>query len=270
MVCTPYAYTCAALENPELFVSYDGVIWDVPGGTINPLVPTPPNEGDHNSDPDMLFYEDQLWLYFRETRRATIPNENSIRLMKSSDGIKWSVPVEVLRDTSGSELLSPAVIHNGDSFAMWTVERLEGAFKITRRTSGDGANWSLPAICDTNGLASGRILWHIDVIREPDRLSALIVSVSSHGGAGARIHYGHSLDEGFSWIVGPFLFDQAYEFETKWQYRGTLLKVAADPHLYQLWYSAATEQSAWSIAYLKAIREGNSLRPHSFGIPAKA
>lgn len=264
MVCTPYPYSCDIFENPEIFASFDGSLWEIPDGVKNPLVARPVAVGDHNSDPDLLYHDSQLWLYFRETRRGGSTSINRIFLTRSADGIQWTAPMEVLCDQAGTELLSPAVLHDGSCFVMWTVEKMGDEFKIVRRESSDGTKWSSATICPAEGLAEGRSLWHIDVIKEPDRLSALLVSISSTAMAETRIHYGFSLDEGLSWNVGPFLFDRAYEFEAGHQYRGTLLKLSEQPHSYQVWYSAVTRQKAWSIAYLKMVREENNLLPRNW------
>jgi hypothetical protein len=70
MACTPYPNKESSFENPEIFASYDGISWAMPDGAQNPLVPTPAGAGDHNSDPDVVFHENQLWLFYRETLRS--------------------------------------------------------------------------------------------------------------------------------------------------------------------------------------------------------
>lgn len=97
MVCTPYPYKDNRVENPEIFVSYDGIIWAGPDGGQNPIVATPKVAGDHNSDPDMVFYENQMWLFYRETQKSRAPGKtpdrNIIYLLKSKDGVQWTPPV---------------------------------------------------------------------------------------------------------------------------------------------------------------------------------
>jgi hypothetical protein len=271
MVCTPYPYGDFVFENPEIFVSYDGLQWVVPDGLHNPLVQKPENAFDHNSDPDLVFHENKLWLFYRETLRGKSPAENRIYLLQSVDGIFWSPPVEVLRDDAGKQLLSPAVLHDGRWFWMWTVEIRQKELTLMRRRSIDGIHWSEPPeAASLVGLEQGRKPWHIDVIQDENHLSAILVSCAQFGGSGGRIHYVHS-DDGLRWNVNSFLFEQAYEFERNLQYRATLRKVhglqqegthpEGPNQEYELWYSAASSAELFSIAYVRLRRSGNELFP---------
>jgi hypothetical protein len=260
MVCTPYAYADFARENPEIFASYDGIHWIVPDGVENPLVASPSEPFDHNSDPDMLFVDGRLWLYYRETRRTACQPEDRVYLMTSVDGVRWSAAVEVLVSYGDTALLmSPAVVHDGYRFHMWTVEREAKRFKVMRRSSEDGLRWSAPLECTVVGLTD-RQPWHLDVIREEGRLSALLVSFTE--ATDWRLHYAYSLDDGKTWNVQGYLFELAYEFEEALQYRASLLKTGDRPtSTYQVWYSAANRRLMFSIAYQVIVREGGTLKP---------
>lgn len=264
MVCTPYPYKDNRVENPEIFVSGDGVFWSVPDGTRNPLVPSPRIAGDHNSDPDMIFYRDQLWLFYRETQKSRqptlLPDTNILYLTTSSNGIQWSPPVEILRDTEGNQLLSPAVLHDGTHFLMWTVDLDGGELKLARRTSSDGLSWSAPETGTVMGLDAGRQPWHIDVIAEPEGFSAVLVSCTGLGGAGTRMHYAQSTD-GLNWSTNGFLLEQIYEFEANLQYRASLRKASGKSPEYELWYSASSLTDVFSIAYLRLFRDLDRLIP---------
>jgi hypothetical protein len=207
----------------------------------------------------MFFLNGKLWLYYRETRFTTVPAETRIWLTTSVDGARWSTPLEALR-TRGDEalLMSPAVIHEGGLFRMWTVERTASGLQLSRRDSADGVRWSPPSPCSLVGL-SDREPWHLDVIREENRLSALMVSVKA--GADWRLHYACSLDEGNIWNVEGFLLEPAYEFEEAFQYRATLLKTGSRPHKYRIWYSAANHRNMHSIAHLEMMRQNGNLEP---------
>jgi len=261
LACTPYPHRNAQFENPEIFVSFDGINWAVPFGLKNPLVPSPAVTGDHHSDPDILFHDDHLWLFYRQTIRSKTPNENRLLLLKSRDGVRWSSPVEVLCDKTGRELLSPAVIHDGYQFLMWTVEICDEKFMLVRRSSFDGVVWSAPVECNLTGLETPRHAWHFDVLQESERLSAVLVSCVGKGGGKSRIHYAYSENQGLSWATEGFLFEQAYEFEAEVQYRGSLLRREGQTSAYDLWYSAGSSRNLFSIAYVRLTRDRNRLLP---------
>lgn len=262
MVCTPYPYQEERFENPEIFSSFDGVAWTIPDGGQNPLVPTPEHDAGHHSDPDMIFHENQLWLFYRKTLRRGGTRGNKLYLIRSTDGVRWSLPMEILSEHSGTELLSPAVIHDGACFVMWTVEKNSAEFRIMRRTSSDAIDWSAPVPAKIVGMADGLHPWHLDIIREEDRLSAMLVSCIGASGAGSRIHYAYSEDHGRTWFDTGFLLEQAYEFEANLQYRATLCKMPNHPAHYELWYSASNFENMFSIAYLRMVREEGKLFPY--------
>jgi hypothetical protein len=265
MACTPYPYTASALENPEILASHDGLNWEVPEGLRNPVVAKPQGAGDHNSDPDMLFYQGQLWLFYRETLRSktpkTSPDQNTIYLVKSTDGVHWSPPLAILQDNSGRQLVSPAVIHDGLSFSMWMVEVQHGRLTLVRRGSLDGENWSEPVLASLSGLESGRYPWHIDVAQDGDQLAAVLVSCTGLGGVASRIHYASSADGGLTWAARGFLLPLAYEFEGKLQYRASLRPIHSRGGDFELWYSAASATDMFSIAYLRLARSAETLVP---------
>ncbi|HTC61821.1 MAG TPA: hypothetical protein VK709_03190 [Candidatus Saccharimonadales bacterium] len=265
MACTPYPYGNAYHENPEIFASHDGTNWTVPSGLKNPQVPSLQRPGDHNSDPDILFYQNELWLFYRETLRSKTPNENRIFLLKSVDGIHWSPRMEVLSESQGKELLSPAVIHNGTCFVMWTIEIISGKLTLMRRCSSDGVYWMEPVQGTLTGLQAPQSVWHIDVIQEEEQLSAVLVSCVGMGGAGAKIHYAASKDGGLNWTVDDLQLEQNYEFESGFHYRASLRRRAEEENHYDLWYTAATQKRMYSIAYLRMVREGNKLLPICIG-----
>jgi len=261
MVCTPYAYGHFVHENPEIFVSHDGISWTIPDGVTNPLISSPAGAWDYNSDPDMSFLNGKLWLYYRETRHAPGSLETRIYLTTSGNGAHWTSPVEVLFARGDEALLmSPAVIHQDGTFHMWTVDRTANEFQVMRRDSTDGFKWSTPVRCALVGL-NEREPWHLDVTCEEDRLSALLVSLKTP--PDWRLHYAYSLDGGNTWHVEGFLFEPAYEFEEASQYRATLLKTGSNPHTYRMWYSAGNRRQMFSIAHQAMSRENGRLEPMS-------
>jgi hypothetical protein len=262
MVCTPYPYANFAYENPEIFASHDGINWIVPEGVRNPLVPCPKGPRDYNSDPDMFFLDGKLWLYYRETRSVSGQKENRIYLTKSTNGADWIPPVEVMMARGVEALLmSPSVVQKDSGFRMWTVDRTAAGLQIMQRQSTDGVKWSAPVPCGVVGLQE-REPWHLDVICEEERLSALLVSLKAI--PDWRLHYAYSVDEGSTWNVEPLLFEPAYEFEEAVQYRATMLKTGSNPPTYRIWYSASNRRNMFSIAHQEVSRENGKLEPVSY------
>ena len=111
-----------------------------------------------------------------------------------------------------------------------------------------------PEIATVAGMDAERHLWHIDVVMEVDRLSAILISSAGGGGGASRMHYAYSQDGGLNWQMGAYLFEQAYEFESQRQYRGSLRKLEESELSYELWYSAANRANMFSIAYLRFRR----------------
>jgi hypothetical protein len=104
----------------------------------------------HLSDPDLVFDPDtrELLLYYRQ---AT--GDNVIWLIRSSDGVSWSAPVEVLRRPS-HEIVSPTVVRKAPSeWYLWAVNSGDigcGAPStvVELRRSTDGVHWSKPEPLD--------------------------------------------------------------------------------------------------------------------------
>ena len=141
---------------------------------------------------------------------------------------------------------------------MWTVEETGTGFQVVSRESDGGNAWTPAKPCELLGLSERRP-WHLDVIREQDRLSALLVTVTRP--PDWRLHYAYSFDEGNTWNVQPFLLEPAYEFEEALQYRATLLKTGSKPDSYRIWYSAANHRDMFSIAHQSMIRANGNLEP---------
>ena len=136
MVATPYTFDNYAVENPSLYVSNDGTHWVVPNGVTNPIVPVSDNSY-FNADPDMLYYQGQLWLFYKQN--SMDPFVYRVNLTRSSDGIHWSMPVTVLKtdrtEPLGDTITSPAISVNEQGFTMWYVIHSTNTSGIFKRNS---------------------------------------------------------------------------------------------------------------------------------------
>ncbi|MGD7051413.1 hypothetical protein [Sutcliffiella horikoshii] len=260
MAMTPMPNRDERFENPSVIASHDGITWEVPTGLVNPIVPAPVDIDDHNSDTDMVFYDNQLWLYYRETKRSATPREQRIKMTKSSDGVNWSTPTVAILDASGRSdaLLSPSVIHKNGLFHMWVVD---GYNNLVKATSANGTNFSNFETCTTIGMPSGRGYWHIDVTANEYRLEMLLNSTSATSGVDGRLQYAYSLDDGLTWHTDAPFIERIYDFEQGRHYRGSIRAVKDNPNLYEIWYSSLSDENRYRVAYLNAVRIENKLYP---------
>jgi hypothetical protein len=166
LAITPYPGGDPAYENPSLFIATRPDEWSLQGGAPNPVVQT---TAGYLSDPDIVFHPEsgELWLYYRQVTR-----DNLIFLIRSSDGVHWSTPLEVVRRPR-HEVVSPSVVRRGPGdWYMWAVNAgPEGCDALTTtvdvRRSMDGERWSdpVPVAMKNPGLWP----WHLEVQWIPAR-----------------------------------------------------------------------------------------------------
>jgi hypothetical protein len=169
MAVTPYPNGNVNQENPSLFYATDPFQWKTLPGASNPVV-RPPKAG-YLSDPDIVFNPDtkELFLYYRE-----FITHNVVKLVRSSDGVSWSAPVDVV-DAPSTTAVSPSVVRRGPGqWEMWTVDAGElgcrnSTTSVTLRRSADGVRWSPPSPVDLAVPVEGFSPWHIEVQWLPSR-----------------------------------------------------------------------------------------------------
>ncbi len=259
MAMTPYPSGNSAQENPSILASHDKVNWEVPGNLINPIIAKPPGTSDHNSDPVLVFINNELHLFYRETIKSVTPIKHTIYLITSTDGENWSTPITILEDTSGKTdgLMSPTILIENGTWKMWVVD---GWGNLVKKTSADGKVWSADIVTTTIGMPFDRNYWHVDVERNGERLEMMLCSSTDTGGANTRLHHAYSIDDGVTWYVSEgFFIDQLYWFEGSLQYRASIVK--GEGNLFDIYYSCMSGDSIWSIAYMQAIYINEKLIP---------
>lgn len=179
LAVTPYPEGDAKFENPSLFAGTRLDVWGLEPGAPNPVVL--PDAG-YLSDPDLVYEPDarELWLYYRQVNGA-----NVVHLLRTSDGIHWSEPVEVAR-APNHDLVSQTVVRRGPGdWWMWSVKSGPagcgaGSTTVEVRRSPDGIGWSEPRTTDLTG---GQLFpWHIDVEWIPSRNEFWAVYNAKAGG----------------------------------------------------------------------------------------
>lgn len=201
LAITPYPGSDARLENPSMFAGSRQDIWALESGAPNPVVL--PRDG-YLSDPDVVYQPEtgELWMYYRHVGAS-----NTIQLVRSSDAVHWSIPVEV-SSAPNHQLVSPTVVRRGPGdWWMWSVNAGPhgcGALTTTveLRRSVDGVSWSDPVSTD---LSQPNLWpWHVDVEWIPSRgeFWALYNGKTETGCATPGLFVASSRD-GITWQAAP-------------------------------------------------------------------
>lgn len=264
MTASPYPLGTDYFENPEFYVSQDGLLWEVPEGLQNPLarVPVYPNRKEirkeFHSDPSLLLHEGMLFLYYRWTALLnTGETENRILLTTSMDGVQWTSSETVLSERlptgTDRKFLSPSTLVLNGVHVLWTVECDAGGRAIFRRESADGYRWSAPERTGLDAALPGEAPWHLDVAAEESGRLLLLLTTARERGLDAELLCGWSDDGGRSWRVVGKPFEPGYFFEKKRVYRSSIVPIKGGPH--RLYYSAMAGDGTWHIASLDLKKE---------------
>jgi hypothetical protein len=199
LAITPYPFGDASRENPSHFVGERPDLFALEDGAPNPLVR--PTVG-HLSDPDLLYVPEsrELWLYYRQ-----VTNENVILLMRTTDGRRWTDPVEVVR-AANHQVVSQTVVRRapGDWW-MWAVNAgKEGcsapAADLEVRRSMDGIHWSAPEPTPVGGV--NRWPWHVEVQWVPSRNEFWAVyNVKGNGDCATPALFLATSPDGYTWTA---------------------------------------------------------------------
>jgi len=250
LAITPYPFGDARRENPSLFGGRRFDTWGLDPGAPNPVVL--PRAG-YLSDPDLVYQPDarELWLYYRQ-----VTDRNVVHLIRSTDGIAWSAPVDVVSGPN-HDVVSPSVVRRGPGdWWMWSVRSgtlgcSAPSTTVDVRRSMDGITWSDPKTAD---LTAGALWpWHIDVEWIPSRNEfwALYNAKTDTGCTTPAIYLATSTD-GLTWktVERPVLMKGRIPAFQDIVYRSTF---AYDPttDAVTFWYSGARFESGnyvWSAA----------------------
>jgi hypothetical protein len=259
MAATPYPSGSDFFENPELFVSYDGICWTRPTQHTNPIVRVPAATGrrdlkkEYHSDASLLLLNGILNVYYRWSGVFLDRSvENRVNIISSANGLDWSGQTTLLSEKGAvSEkrgFLSPSLLFMDGKCVMWTVEKNGANREIVRRTSDDGLSWpeSEKSVLEADYVVQAP--WHLDVVSSAETGGTiLLLTTAEDRGGQAELHYGFGDSEGLSWHLAGKLIDPGYFFEGGKIYRSSL--VALGDGAYTLYYSAF-DGTKWSIARL--------------------
>lgn len=251
MTWTPHTGGDTRNENPSMTVSQDGINWTTPPGLTNPIIPWPGGVSTFNSDPDMVFLDDTLYLLYR-TSSTTFER---LSIVESQDGVTWSDPVPVIDSitTSVNQLVSPALVYRYGRWHMWSITTSSPTrYRMEYRTAPSiYGPWSEPHQCVMPMPSPTIDMWHINVLDVKTKLVGVFSSgdrTQAGSGIDGNLYYAESYD-GINWNLAatPFLFNTADG--TSWDdaklYRSAVVKTATG---YDLFYSAYGTDAKWHVA----------------------
>lgn len=207
MAYTPYPTANSAYENPCLAVSQDGDTWAALSGGASPLVGQP--VGGYNADTQLVMAPDRskMYLIFRE-RISSGATGNNLKIMETTNGVTWTLPVTVLTGAYASQDYASPSIWWDSTNGRWVMisHNLDGAGYPMQRLVTTGSSiysgWgSATTITITHPTA--RTWWHSGFIPLADgRIIGLVQDqASGGGGAGGALFAAESLDGGLTFAV---------------------------------------------------------------------
>lgn len=266
MAATPYQNGNNITENPSIFASNDGYTWEIPSGLTNPVVAYP-GTGNFNSDTN-LFYDSEnktLYMFYRVVFGSTT---EEIRVVSSTDGVTWGSPSTLVTSTqSVRRLVSPSVVRDGDSFAMYAIDFVQSPNKLVKMTSTTlTGGWGEPANC-TLTMPSGRDAWHCDVRRWGNTLYASINdTVLGQTGSGGHLYIAKSLDNGSTWTVAktPYLSKNpnASAWDSELYHACLLPQIGAGGVTLAVYYSSGDAGGSWLIGRTTAQVGDTDTKPN--------
>lgn len=242
MAMTPLAANDETLENPSVLVSNDGTTWQVPAGLTNPIASL------GTSDPDLVYHDGTMYLFYRRTSPGPV---DTINVKTSTNGITWSADTSIITD-AGTGLLSPAVVRDRDgTWRLWSVNLNASPNTVRMWTASNPLGpWTGPSACTASD-PEGRDLWHLDVAFDGTAYRALVTTCTSGtSGTSTRLALGTSTDA-TTWSIGNNVLapsgGSGFDAESVYRSSGVL-----EQSRWRVWYGARKISGGivtWRIGY---------------------
>lgn len=263
MAFTPYPGGSDVDEDPNIAVSQDGIHWETPTGFTNPL----DNQGGgiYNSDTELVVSPDGLTLSC--IWRTVTSTQEILYVRSTTDGIAWTAKTAILTVTKTAEnILSPAILHDGTQWVMWTVDAVPAPNVMRRRTCATlTGTWSASTACTVTGLPAGRDLWHPSVVKLGSQYVCLMNDCTlGANGVDGELYLMRSTDQ-LAWTLNPTpVISQALAGKYDAVYRGCLVPVYGNGRLefdmyHGAWLSGATP--VWGMYLHRLSQRGTTTTP---------
>ncbi len=240
LAITPYRKGNERLENPCVMCSNDLVNWNKPKGGTNPLVSTEDVKMYHYSDPQILFNNNKLEIWYRKRTRGILGDSEVILRKLSCDGMNWSKE-EVLYSSQGTfnQFMSPVVIIENDKYCIWVVDWKNK--KIKYYVSKNGTEWCFIRDIIISPI-EGRYVWHMDIKKTRNGFE-MYFSAALGEYDNQKIAYCYSEDN-VTWSKPVIVMEKGKEgaFDEDFLYRPTFIDI--DNNRY-IMYSARDKKGNW-------------------------
>lgn len=236
MAMTPYPGGNDQFENPSILQSHDGTTWQVPAGLTNPI--DVQKVGGHLADTEIIVDPDnRMWCFWTS-------DPDGVLHSWSDDGVTWAPKASVTWTAGRGGNVSPAIVYRNGIYHMWIVQHTTNELFYYTSPTPAGA-WSLVTKCRVvDPLASGLLVWHLnvnwdDVYQEYHGLITVI-----QGGV-YKLWFATSPD-GANWTFArtALMNPSASAWDNYWIYRSTAVRTETG---YDLWYSGRSSANAWHI-----------------------
>lgn len=227
MAMTPYLDGDDEYENPCIVVSNDGITWVVAIGQDNPVDVQPGSPGAYNSDVDLRWYGDALWLFWRTYDPSATGAEETIYYSTSTDGISWSEKaLAYSSDHTVRRLLSPTLLLEDGAWTMWAVDIVPSPNVVVRLQGGASPadTWAEPVSVNMGLMRPGKEPWHLSIIRQDTGYVALLADCTQDvSGVAGGLLFCTSVD-GLTWTnSGDTVIPMIQDGEHTALYRATML-----------------------------------------------
>lgn len=249
MAITPYPFSREKYENPSLYRSRDGFLWEEPKPAMNPIVPRPPF--DHNCDPDLVRENGVFTLVYLETQRDEFRPDSSafqdLRAVTSQDGLVWTKPESRIHWDLAKDpfYLSPSLVRVDEGWRLYLVE--PKARRVVWAPSADLVSFG-PVGGELSFGLEGVRPWHVDVFAVPGGWVCLLCARGPDAASNSDVDLwiGASPDlERWSFREEPLLAASPSFLGTKEIYRSTGL--LGNGRLV-VWFSAQETSGEWFLA----------------------
>lgn len=240
LAITPYRKEKESLENPCIMCSNDLFTWREPQKKLNPIVKCENVREYHYSDPQLVYTQGRLEMWYRKRTRGNLGNKEIILRKLSYNGIHWN-DEEILYESIGTydEAMCPVVIIESGKYLIWICDWKNKRIRYFESCEGD--NWIF--IRDINIIPiENRYVWHMD-IKKTGRGYEMYFSAALNGYDNQKLAYSYSADN-ITWTEPVIVMEKgkAGSCDEDFLYKPTFVDIDEDRFII---YSARDRKKNW-------------------------